>query len=35
LFPGVGTGAGGGHKESKNVCEYGGCILYSHMKIEE
>jgi hypothetical protein len=25
----------GGHKESVNESEYGGCILYSYMKIEE
>jgi hypothetical protein len=25
----------GGHKERVNEGEYGGCILYSYMKIEE
>jgi hypothetical protein len=25
----------GGHKEKKNECKYGECILYSYMKLEE
>jgi hypothetical protein len=38
-FPGVNTrGEVGGHKERVNEVnegDYGGCILYSYMKIEE
>jgi hypothetical protein len=25
----------GGHKEKVNECEYGECVLYSYMRIEE
>jgi hypothetical protein len=29
------SGKGGGHKERVNECEYGRCVLYLYMKIEE
>jgi hypothetical protein len=34
LFLGVGT-SGNGNKEKGNEGEYGGCILYPYVKIEE
>jgi hypothetical protein len=32
---GLGTSGRGGHEEIVDEGEYGGCILYSHMTIEE